>query len=218
MFPIRDARGRCIAFSGRILGDGEPKYLNSPDTPLFDKGRTLFNLDRAGPASRAERRVIVVEGQMDVVALDQAGMPEAVAPLGTALTEAQLACSGSSPRPLAVLRRRRGRAEGGGARGAEGACRMSGPGRSLGFVTLPAGQDPDDLVRAGGRAALDALLERPETAGRQALAARAATPSRSPRPSRKRACAAGSPTMPRRSTTPTCASNIASNCSSGSTT
>ena len=101
MFPIRDARGRCIAFSGRILGAGEPKYLNSPDTPLFDKGRTLFNLDKAGPASRATRRVIVVEGQMDVVALDGAGFPETVAPLGTALTEGQLGLLWKlSPAPL----------------------------------------------------------------------------------------------------------------------
>src|SRR3546814_7356517 len=73
MIPIRDARGRVIAFGGRILGAGEPKYLNSPDTPLFDKGRTLYNLDRASPASRRTGRVIVVEGYMDVIALAQAG-------------------------------------------------------------------------------------------------------------------------------------------------
>src|SRR3546814_17185947 len=91
MFPIRDTRGRVIAFGGRILGDGEPKYLNSPDTPLFDKGRTLFNLDRAGPAGRKSGRLIVVEGYMDVIALHEAGVIEAVAPLGTALTENQLA-------------------------------------------------------------------------------------------------------------------------------
>ena len=90
MFPIRDARGRVIAFGGRILGDGEPKYLNSPDTPLFDKGRTLYNLDRAGPASRTAKRLIVVEGYMDVIALDRAGIAEVVAPNGTAVTEAQL--------------------------------------------------------------------------------------------------------------------------------
>jgi DNA primase len=163
MFPIRDARGRCIGFSGRILGDGEPKYLNSPDTPLFDKGRTLFNLDKAGPASRAERRVIVVEGQMDVVALDEAGFPETVAPLGTALTESQLGLLWKlSPAPLLCFD--------GDAAGQKAAIRAAlralpavGPGRSLGFVTLPAGQDPDDLVRAGGRAALDALLESPES-------------------------------------------------------
>src|SRR3546814_9767758 len=91
MFPIRDTRGRVIAFGGRILGDGEPKYLNSPDTPLFDKGRTLFNLDRAGPAGRNSGRLIVVEGYMDVIALHEAGVIEAGAPLGTALTENQLA-------------------------------------------------------------------------------------------------------------------------------
>ena len=84
MIPIRDPRGRVIAFGGRILGDGEPKYLNSPDTPLFDKGRTLYNIDRAGPASRTAKRLIVVEGYMDVIALDRAGIAEAVAPNGTA--------------------------------------------------------------------------------------------------------------------------------------
>src|SRR5207237_8593623 len=73
MFPIRDARGRVIAFGGRILGDGQPKYLNSPDTPLFDKGRTLYNFDRAGPAARKSGRLLVVEGYMDVIALAQAG-------------------------------------------------------------------------------------------------------------------------------------------------
>ena len=90
MFPIRDPRGRVIAFGGRILGDGEPKYLNSPDTPLFDKGRTLYNIDRAAPASRTAKRLIVVEGYMDVIALDRAGIAEAVAPNGTAVTESQL--------------------------------------------------------------------------------------------------------------------------------
>ena len=90
MIPIRDPRGRVIAFGGRILGEGEPKYLNSPDTPLFDKGRTLYNIDRAGPASRTAKRLIVVEGYMDVIALDRAGIAEVVAPNGTAVTEAQL--------------------------------------------------------------------------------------------------------------------------------
>ena len=90
MFPIRDPRGRVIGFGGRIVGQGEPKYLNSPDTPLFDKGRTLYNIDRASPASRAAKRLIVVEGYMDVIALDRAGICEAVAPNGTAVTEAQL--------------------------------------------------------------------------------------------------------------------------------
>ena len=163
MFPIRDARGRCIGFSGRILGAGEPKYVNSPDTPLFDKGRTLFNLHQAGPASRADRRVIVVEGQMDVVALDQAGIAEVVAPLGTALTDTQLALLWRlSPTPLMCFD--------GDPAGQKAAIRAAlralphvGPGRSLGFVTLPAGQDPDDLIKASGRAAFDALLDGAES-------------------------------------------------------
>jgi DNA primase len=162
MFPIRDRRGRVIAFSGRIVGTGEPKYLNSPDTPLFDKGHTLFNIDKAAPASREAKRVIVVEGQMDVIALDQAGISEAVAPLGTALTEAQLALLWRlSPSPILCFD---GDSAGrkAGVRAALRALPNVGPDRSLGFVALPAGQDPDDLVRSEGRGALDALLERPE--------------------------------------------------------
>lgn len=162
MFPIRDRRGRVIAFSGRILGAGEPKYLNSPDTPLFDKGRTLFNLDKAAPASRQSRRVVVVEGQMDVIALAQAGIGEAVAPLGTALTEAQLELLWRlSPTPILCFD---GDSAGrkAGVRAALRALPHVGPDRSLGFVALPAGQDPDDLVRSQGRPALDSLLDRPE--------------------------------------------------------
>src|SRR3546814_19372979 len=80
MIPIRDARGRVIAFGGRILGDGEPKYLNSPDTPLFDKGRTLYNLEKASPASRETNRIIVVEGYFDVVNTAEAGAAHTLAP------------------------------------------------------------------------------------------------------------------------------------------
>jgi DNA primase len=162
MIPIRDPRGRVIAFGGRILGEGEPKYLNSPDTPLFDKGRTLYNLDRAASAARKASRVIVVEGYMDVIALDRAGIGEAVAPLGTALTEAQLerlwrmtelpilCFDGDAAGQKAAIR------------AALRALPMIAPGRSLRFVTLPAGKDPDDLVRAGGRAAIEALLDAPQ--------------------------------------------------------
>lgn len=163
MFPIRDQRGRVIAFGGRILGDGEPKYLNSPETPLFDKGRTLFNLDRAGPASRESKRLIVVEGYMDVVALDQAGISEAVAPLGTALTEGQLQRLWRlSATPILCFD--------GDSAGQKAAARAAlralphvGPGRSLAFVTLPAGQDPDDLLHAEGRDALETLLAKSES-------------------------------------------------------
>ncbi|HEU4821445.1 MAG TPA: DNA primase, partial [Qipengyuania sp.] len=92
MLPIHNARGQVIAFGGRILEarDNIAKYLNSPDTPLFDKGRTLYNLHRAAPAARKSGRIVVVEGYMDVIALAQAGIAEAVAPMGTALTEHQL--------------------------------------------------------------------------------------------------------------------------------
>ncbi|WP_336970336.1 DNA primase [Sphingobium aromaticiconvertens] len=158
MIPIRDARGRVIAFGGRILGAGEPKYLNSPDTPLFDKGRTLYNLDRASSASRATNRVIVVEGYMDVIALDQAGFSEAVAPLGTALTEHQierlwkmvevpiLCFDGDSAGQKAAIR------------AATRALPLLRPGHSLAFATLPQGQDPDDLVKAQGPKAFEAVL------------------------------------------------------------
>jgi len=158
MIPIRDPRGRAIAFGGRVIGDGEPKYLNSPDTPLFDKGRTLYNLDRAAPAARKSDRVFVVEGYMDVIALAQAGIAEAVAPLGTALTEAQLerlwrmvdvptlCFDGDAAGQKAALR------------AAHRALPMLAPGRSLSFLTLPAGLDPDDLVRTKGRDAFEALL------------------------------------------------------------
>jgi DNA primase len=162
-FPIRDRRGRVIAFSARILGAGEPKYLNSPETPLFDKGRTLFNIDRAAAASREAGRVIVVEGQMDVIALDQAGIAEAVAPLGTALTETQLGLLWRlAPTPILCFD---GDAAGQKAavRGALRALPHIGPGRSLSFITMPAGQDPDDLVRSGGREAVEALLAAPES-------------------------------------------------------
>jgi DNA primase len=158
MFPVRDARGRTIAFGGRILDSGEPKYLNSPDTPLFDKGRTLYNLDRAGPASRKAERVIVVEGYMDVIALAKAGVDEAVAPLGTALTEAQIERLWRLvPVPILCFDGDKAGVKAA-VRAAMRALPMVGPGRSLSFVTLPGGQDPDDLVKAGGKAAVENAL------------------------------------------------------------
>lgn len=167
MIPIRDTRGRVIAFGGRIIGakesgGGEPKYLNSPDTPLFDKGRTLYNLDLALTAARKAERIIVVEGYLDVIALDAAGIGEAVAPLGTALTEAQMERLWRIvPRPLLCFD---GDSAGQRAatRAAHRALPLLTPGNSLDFVHLPPGQDPDDLLRGGGRAALDPLLARPE--------------------------------------------------------
>lgn len=159
MVPIKDPRGRVIAFGGRILGAGEPKYLNSPDTPVFDKGRILFNLDRAAPASRQTDRLIVVEGYFDVIALDQVGIREAVAPMGTALTEAQLEQLWRLvDEPILCFD---GDAAGqkAAARAAERAMPSVRPGKQLRLAILPSGQDPDDLVRQGGRAAFEAAID-----------------------------------------------------------
>lgn len=162
--PIHDARGRVIGFAARIL-DAEkkdaPKYINSPDTPLFDKGRTLFNLHRAAPASRSSGRVVVVEGQMDVIALAAAGIGEAVAPMGTALTERQLdmlwrmtevpilCFDGDAAGQRAAMR------------AVARALPLLRPAHSLKIVRLPAGMDPDDLIKRDGVAALERLLAEP---------------------------------------------------------
>ena len=164
MIPIRDPRGRVIAFGGRILGDGRAQISQlAPDTSLFDKGRTLYNLDRAGPGSRTARRLIVVEGYMDVIALDRAGIAEVVAPNGTALTEGQLERLWRlDPSPILCF-------DGDNAgqkaaiRAATRALPLLRPDRTLRFVELPAGQDPDDVdPNAGGREAFEALLASPE--------------------------------------------------------
>jgi DNA primase len=157
MFPIQDARGRPVGFGGRALGDGQPKYLNSPEGPLFDKGRLLFNLDRAGPAARKAGRLVLVEGYMDVIGLAGVGIAEAAAPLGTALTEEQLRLAWRvADEPILAFD---GDAAGrrAAARAAVRALPLLAPGRSLGFALLPAGQDPDDLAKAG-REAVEAVL------------------------------------------------------------
>ncbi|MCB2049426.1 MAG: DNA primase [Novosphingobium sp.] len=161
MLPIRDARGRVIAFGGRILDSGKtdaPKYLNSPDTPLFDKGRTLYNLNRAAPAARKTGQLIVVEGYMDVVALAAAGVEECVAPMGTALTEQQIELLWRQVEsPVLCFD--------GDAAGQRAAMRAIGralpmlrPAHSLRIVTLPQGLDPDDLVKRDGARAMEELL------------------------------------------------------------
>ncbi|GGZ01162.1 DNA primase [Novosphingobium colocasiae] len=166
MLPIQDARGRVIAFGGRILAkdktpkdSGAPKYLNSPDTPLFDKGRTLYNLHRAAPAARETGRLVVVEGYMDVIALAAAGIAEAVAPLGTALTEQQiemlwrhietpvLCFDGDAAGQRAAMR------------AITRALPLLRPAHSLRIVRLPQGLDPDDLIKAQGPAAMRAVLD-----------------------------------------------------------
>ena len=158
MFPIRDRRGRVISFGGRILGDGQPKYVNGPETPLYSKRRTLFASDFAREAARNGAPVVVVEGYMDVIALHQAGFGAAVAPLGTALTEDQLEeLWRLSPAPILCFDgdKAGGRAA---ARAAELALPLLTPERTLRLATLPASDDPDTLVRRGGPDAFQAVL------------------------------------------------------------
>lgn len=158
IFPIHDARGRPVGFGGRALGDAQPKYLNSADGPLFHKGRLLYNQHRAAPVARRSGRLLVVEGYMDVIGLAGAGIAEAVAPLGTALTEEQMElCWRIVPEPVLAFD---GDAAGtrAGVKAATRALPLLAPGRSLSFVQLPPGQDPDDLARGGGKAAVEALL------------------------------------------------------------
>ena len=159
MFPIRDRSGRVVSFGGRILGDGQPKYVNGPETAVFAKRRMLYGLDFARAAARAGQPVVVVEGYMDVIALHQAGFGGAVAPLGTALTAEQLVeLWRLSPHPVLCFD---GDTAGSraAARAAETALPLVTAERSLGFVTLPGGEDPDSLVRRGGRAAFQACLD-----------------------------------------------------------
>lgn len=161
--PIHDARGRLIGFGGRVWPQRrsqDPKFVNSPDSELFDKGRTLFNLHRAAAASRpqAGNRLLVVEGYFDVVSLHAAGIAEAVAPMGTALTEAQLErCWRLHHRPVLLFD-----GDGAGRKAAVRACLTAlpalGPGHELAISLLPEGKDPDDLVRAEGAAGVEAVL------------------------------------------------------------
>jgi DNA primase len=161
MLPIEDARGRVIAFGGRILDAGKtdaPKYLNSPDTPLFDKGRTLYNLHRAGPVSRQSGRLVVVEGYMDTVALAAAGIGDAVAPLGTALTERQLELLWRLVETPVLCFDGDAAGQRAAMRAVSRALPLLRPAHSLSIVRLPAGMDPDDVVKRDGAAAMERLL------------------------------------------------------------
>jgi len=159
MFPILDRRGRVIAFGGRILGDGEPKYLNSPETPLFHKGHELYALNHAMRAARKAGTIIVTEGYMDVIALYQAGFEHSVAPLGTALTEDQLRLLWKSvPEPVLCFDGDRA--------GMNAAVKASlkalphlRPGYGLRIATLPEKEDPDSLIKTSGTAAMQQVLD-----------------------------------------------------------
>jgi DNA primase len=158
MFPIVDVRGNVIGFGGRVLGDGEPKYLNSPETPVFEKGRELYGLYQARRAIRDAGRVLVVEGYMDVVALAQAGVEYAVATLGTATTpvhvqkllrqadEIVYCFDGDSAGRRAAWR------------ALENSLAHLADGKQVRFLFLPDGEDPDSYVRKQGKASFESLV------------------------------------------------------------
>ncbi len=159
MFPITDLRGRVIAFGGRALEkDQAAKYLNSPETPLFHKGDNLYNLAPARLAAHNGAALVVVEGYVDVIAMVGAGFAASVAPLGTALTENQLVLLWKmADEPILCFD---GDKAGQKAawRAADMALPHLAPGKSLRFALLPEGQDPDDLARSGGRAAIEEVI------------------------------------------------------------
>jgi DNA primase len=159
MFPIRDRRGRTIAFGGRIIDDGTPKYLNSPETPIFHKGRELYGLYEARKASTKLERILVVEGYMDVIALAQNGITNAVATLGTATTEEHLSTLFRVV-PSVVFCFDGDRAGRQAAwRALEHALPVLRDGLEAYFLFLPEGEDPDTLVRQLGREGFEARVD-----------------------------------------------------------
>lgn len=169
MFPIVNPRGDIIGFGGRVLGQGEPKYLNSPETPVFEKGRELYGLFQARQAIRAAGRVLVVEGYMDVVALAQHGVEYAVATLGTATTpvhvqkllrqtdEVVFAFDGDKAGRKAAWR------------ALEQSLAALADGKQIRFLFLPEGEDPDSYIRSQGREAFEALVAQAEPLSRYLL-------------------------------------------------
>src|SRR5437870_1346346 len=156
LFPIHDLRGRVVGFGGRILGEGEPKYLNSPDTPIFHKGKLLYNLHVAKHAMRKAERAILVEGYFDVLRLSLAGIEEVVAPLGTGLTaeQAQLV-KRHAPHVMLLYD-----SDDAGLRATfRAGDELLREGLRVSVATLPAGEDPDTLVQKGGATALDEIFK-----------------------------------------------------------
>lgn len=160
MIPITNKQGKIIAFGGRVMEKIEPKYLNSPDTPIFNKRRNLYNLDKAREVAYKEKKLIICEGYMDVIALDRYGFGYAVAPLGTALTEEQiteawrvcpepiLCLDGDSPGVKAAMR------------AVDRVLPMLKAGYSLQFLFLPDNQDPDEYLQAHGHDSFAALMRK----------------------------------------------------------
>jgi DNA primase len=156
LFPIHDLRSRVVAFSGRLLGAGEPKYLNSPDTPIFHKGKLLYNLHLAKHGMRKAERAILVEGQFDVLRLVLAGFEEVVAPLGTGLTEEQGALLHRHAPHVILLYDSDDAGLRATFRAGDELLRHK---LRVSVATLPEGEDPDTLVRQGGAAALEGILK-----------------------------------------------------------
>ncbi len=161
MFPIQDKRGRVIAFGGRIMDKGEPKYLNSPETPLFRKGHTLFSYNRAIASAPKKGTVILSEGYMDIIALNMHGYSNSVAPLGTALTTDQVELLWKiADEPVICFD-----GDSAGVRAAQRAANLVLPllteGKSFNFLFLPDNMDPDELLKAKGTEYFDKLLADP---------------------------------------------------------
>jgi len=158
MFPIRDRRGRVIGFGGRVLDDSSPKYLNSPETPVFHKGHELYGLYQARKANRKLERLIIVEGYMDVIALAEKGISNAVATLGTATTPEHLRqLQRSAPEVIFCFDGDRAGREAAW-RAAENALPLLGGNHQLKFMFLPDGEDPDTLVNQKGADAFNKLV------------------------------------------------------------
>lgn len=164
MFPVTDARGRVVAFGGRIMSGDGPKYINSPDHALFHKGQMLYNFAKARQAVGPAQPFIVVEGYMDVIALSEAGFVGAVAPLGTAFTEAQVELmwkasrSADAPDPILCFDGDNA-GQRAAARALDRVLPLVGPGRSVRFAFMQGGKDPDELIKSAGRSAMDAILQ-----------------------------------------------------------
>ncbi len=159
MFPIRDSQGRVIGFGGRVLGDEKPKYLNSPETPLFHKGRELYGLYEAKQATKVLSRLLVVEGYMDVVALAQFGIRYAVATLGTAVTPEHVEKLFRTTDELVFCFDGDRAGRDAAWRGLESALPLMREGRQLRFLFLPEGEDPDSLVRQAGAEQFEQLVQ-----------------------------------------------------------
>ena len=159
IFPIRNSRGQVIGFGARILDVGEPKYLNSPETPIFRKGHELYGLHEARDAIRKSGRAIVVEGYLDVIRLAQAGFDESVAALGTAVTSAHVSALFKAADHVIFAFDGDAAGRKASRRALEAALPVIADTKRASFVSLPEGQDPDSLVGEKGRAGFDAALD-----------------------------------------------------------